>query len=98
MGELITFVGLDAHKDTIAVALADEGKRREVASTGSFLTRPARCTIPGLPQSLRVCRKHAISAGVKCSKESTLSVCAVVNNPRGFIHNAAATIGGTGCA
>jgi hypothetical protein len=31
--ELITYVGLDVHKDTIAVALADEGKRGGSART-----------------------------------------------------------------
>ena len=30
MGERITFVGLDVHKQTITVALAEGGKRGEV--------------------------------------------------------------------
>jgi transposase len=32
--ELITYVGLDVHKDTIAVALSDGGKRGEVREHG----------------------------------------------------------------
>jgi hypothetical protein len=28
--ELITYVGLDVHKDAVAVAIAEEGKRGEV--------------------------------------------------------------------
>ena len=34
MGELITFVGLDVHKQTITVALAESGKRDEVREYG----------------------------------------------------------------
>ncbi len=34
MEELITYVGLDVHKDTIAVALADGGKRGEAREHG----------------------------------------------------------------
>ena len=30
MGESSTFIGLDMHKETITVALAEEGKRGEV--------------------------------------------------------------------
>ena len=35
MKELITYVGLDVRKETIAVALAEAGKRNEVRAYGS---------------------------------------------------------------
>ena len=41
MGELITFVGLDVHKDTIAVALADRGGREEEREYGKIANTPA---------------------------------------------------------
>ena len=41
MGEPIIFVGLDVHKDTITVALADEGQRGEVREYGRIANTPA---------------------------------------------------------
>src|SRR4051794_22040487 len=41
MAELITYVGLDVHKDTIAVALAVAGKRGEVREYGTIANTPA---------------------------------------------------------
>ena len=42
MAKSITYIGLDVHKDTIAVALAEASLRGEVASM-------ARSPIPRLP-------------------------------------------------
>jgi transposase len=40
MNELISFVGLDVHKDTIAVAVAQGGDRSEVREYGQIANRP----------------------------------------------------------
>jgi transposase len=41
MGEPIIFIGLDVHKDTITVALAEEGRRSEVREYGRIANTPA---------------------------------------------------------
>lgn len=41
MDKPITYVGLDVHKDTIAVALAEAGQRREVRAYGTIANTPA---------------------------------------------------------
>ena len=41
MGEPIIFVGLDVHKDTITVALAEEGQRGDVREYGRIANTPA---------------------------------------------------------
>src|ERR687886_2487515 len=40
MGECITFIGLDVHKQTITVALAESGKRGEVRDYGQIANTP----------------------------------------------------------
>jgi transposase len=41
MEQGIIFVGLDVHKDTIVVALADSGRRGEVRQHGKIANTPA---------------------------------------------------------
>ena len=40
MDKTITYVGLDVHKDTIAVALAEAGRRSEVCEYGKVANTP----------------------------------------------------------
>ena len=44
MEKPITYVGLDVHKDTIAVALAEMGRREEVREHGKIANTPAALT------------------------------------------------------
>ncbi len=44
MEKIIIYVGLDVHKETIAVGLADEGKRGEVRDHGKIANTPAALT------------------------------------------------------
>jgi hypothetical protein len=41
MSDAITYVGLDVHKETIAVALADGGGRGDVRAFGQIVNTPA---------------------------------------------------------
>ena len=41
MEQVITYIGLDVHKDTIAVALGEAGKRGEVREYGKIANTPA---------------------------------------------------------
>ena len=44
MKQLITYIGLDVHKETIAVALAEAAKRSEVREYGKIANTPAAVT------------------------------------------------------
>ena len=44
MSESLKYVGLDVHKDTIAVAVAEEGQRSEVREHGDIANTPAAMT------------------------------------------------------
>jgi len=45
MADRITYVGLDVHKDSIVVAVAEGGLRGEVREYGRIATRPRRSTV-----------------------------------------------------
>jgi len=44
MRQSMIYVGLDVHKDTIAVAVAEDGKRAEVREHGEIANTPAALT------------------------------------------------------
>ncbi|GAA0313501.1 hypothetical protein GCM10009087_24720 [Sphingomonas oligophenolica] len=44
MSQLVKYVGLDVHKDTIAVAVAEDDKRSEVREHGTIANTPAAMT------------------------------------------------------
>jgi preprotein translocase subunit SecD len=46
MDQSITYVGLDVHKDTIAVALAQAGRRNEVREYGKIANTPTAFSMP----------------------------------------------------
>lgn len=60
MSQLVKYVGLDVHKDTIAVAVTEEGKRAEVREHGEIPNTPAALTkllgrLGGSGVALHVC-------------------------------------------
>ena len=44
MRQSVIYVGLDVHKDTIAVAVAEDGKRAEAREHGEIANTPAALT------------------------------------------------------
>ena len=58
MGDFITYVGLDVHKDGIVVALAASGIRGEVREYGRIANAPAGSIDPSAEQAWR-CRREA---------------------------------------
>ena len=44
MSESVKYVGLDVHKNTIAIAVAEDGKRSEVREHGEIANTPAALT------------------------------------------------------
>jgi transposase len=53
MDQSITYIGLDVHKDTIAVAVADSGKRGEVREHGKIANSPTALKCQATPTSTR---------------------------------------------
>jgi len=44
MSESVKYVGLDVHKNTIAISVAEDGKRSEVREHGEIANTPAALT------------------------------------------------------
>jgi transposase len=59
MVDSITYVGLDVHKDTIAVALAEPGKRGEVREYGKIANTPT--ALKALVATGRPCSPRSLS-------------------------------------
>jgi hypothetical protein len=66
MDKFITYVGLNVHKDTIAIALAESGKRGEVREYGKIPNTPAAVKV--------VAAKLAGSSGCGCFPSPALIV------------------------
>jgi hypothetical protein len=71
--QLITYIGLDVHKETIAVALAEAGKRSEVREYGKIANTPA-----AVRRWLR--SWHAMATGCGSAMRPGLAVTAFSDN------------------
>ena len=82
MEQCITYVGLDVHKDTIVVALAEAGLREEVRQHGTIPNTPAAlkaltAKLTGKKRELRFCyeagpcgysiQRHLSASGHDCA-------------------------------
>lgn len=84
MEETITYVGLDVHKETISVALADGGKRGDVRTFGEIVNTPtalvrmlAKLSQPG--RTLRFCYEAGpCGYGIQRQLSAAGHVCVVV--------------------
>ena len=84
MGQCIIYVGLDVHKDTIAVAVAEAGLREEVREHGKIPNTPAAIKaltekVAGRGRELRFCYEAGpCGYGIQRQLSASGHECAVV--------------------